>query len=161
LAFARCLDGVSLGLQAPRHEAGDLRLVFHQQDMHTTDSLAGPAPRAASAANVLQTGRSLPRHPVGVHPDERTFIRSSCRLHTSALESLQENAMNKRRGSASTVCLCLAGLLLAGMGSRPVRAARAPAYHLLKKENVGGEGGWDYLALDPQARRLYVTHSDR
>jgi DNA-binding beta-propeller fold protein YncE len=27
--------------------------------------------------------------------------------------------------------------------------------------NVGGEGGWDYLVVDPQARHLYITHSDR
>jgi DNA-binding beta-propeller fold protein YncE len=52
-------------------------------------------------------------------------------------------------------------LLLFGMGSRLALAARVPAYHVLKKVSVGGEGGWDYLTADPQARRLYVTHSDR
>jgi DNA-binding beta-propeller fold protein YncE len=57
--------------------------------------------------------------------------------------------------------LYLFAVLLVGMGIRPALAAPAPAYHLLKKLSVGGEGGWDYLALDPQARRLYVTHSDR
>ena len=34
-------------------------------------------------------------------------------------------------------------------------------YHLIKKNLIGGEGGWDYLIVDDIARRLYVTHNDR
>ena len=30
-------------------------------------------------------------------------------------------------------------------------------YHVIKRLPVGGEGGWDYLSVDPAARRLYVT----
>jgi YVTN family beta-propeller protein len=36
----------------------------------------------------------------------------------------------------------------------------APGYHLLKKHVLGGEGGWDYLALEVQSRLLYVTHGN-
>jgi len=36
----------------------------------------------------------------------------------------------------------------------------APGYHLLKKHVLGGEGGWDYLALEGQSRLLYVTHGN-
>jgi YVTN family beta-propeller protein len=37
----------------------------------------------------------------------------------------------------------------------------APAgYHLLKKHVLGGEGGWDYMALDGRTRLLYVTHGN-
>src|SRR5258708_37969 len=44
----------------------------------------------------------------------------------------------------------------------PPPASPAPAgYHLLKTIAVGGDGGWDYLALDSAARRLYVTRSTR
>ena len=32
-------------------------------------------------------------------------------------------------------------------------------YHIIKKLKVGGDGGWDYLSVDPAARRLYVTHA--
>jgi YVTN family beta-propeller protein len=39
----------------------------------------------------------------------------------------------------------------------PVRAADGP-YHLLKEIKVGGTGSWDYLAVDPAAHRLYVSH---
>jgi YVTN family beta-propeller protein len=37
----------------------------------------------------------------------------------------------------------------------------APGYHLLKKIEVGGEGGWDYLYVDSAGRRLYVSRSTR
>ncbi len=39
------------------------------------------------------------------------------------------------------------------------KATPAPGYHLLKRIEVGGEGGWDYLTIDSDARRLYVSHS--
>ncbi len=34
-------------------------------------------------------------------------------------------------------------------------------YHLLKKIEVGGEGGWDYLFADADAHRLYVSHATK
>ena len=41
-------------------------------------------------------------------------------------------------------------------------ATPAPAgYHLAATWKPGGEGGWDYLSLDPAARRLYVARQDR
>jgi DNA-binding beta-propeller fold protein YncE len=33
-----------------------------------------------------------------------------------------------------------------------------PAYHLVKEIPVAGDTGWDYLSVDAEARRLYVTH---
>ncbi|MBF0552332.1 MAG: YncE family protein [Deltaproteobacteria bacterium] len=32
-------------------------------------------------------------------------------------------------------------------------------YHLIKRLQVGGEGGWDYLTVDAAARRLYISRS--
>jgi DNA-binding beta-propeller fold protein YncE len=32
------------------------------------------------------------------------------------------------------------------------------SYHFLKEIPVSGEGGWDYLSVDPSARRLYMSH---
>jgi YVTN family beta-propeller protein len=47
-------------------------------------------------------------------------------------------------------------------GAETAKAAAAPArYRLLGKIPVGGEGGWDYLTLDPAARRLYVSRGTR
>jgi DNA-binding beta-propeller fold protein YncE len=39
-------------------------------------------------------------------------------------------------------------------------AAASPegGYKIIKKFPVPGDGGWDYLTVDPQARRLYVSH---
>jgi DNA-binding beta-propeller fold protein YncE len=34
-------------------------------------------------------------------------------------------------------------------------------YHFIKEIPVGGEGGWDYLAVDGAARRLYVSHATK
>jgi len=31
-------------------------------------------------------------------------------------------------------------------------------YHLANKFTLGGDPGWDYVAIDPDARRVYVTH---
>ncbi len=52
--------------------------------------------------------------------------------------------------------LCAAALF---RGTAP--AAAAGPYHLETKWSIGGEGGWDYLAVDPQNPRLYVTHGNR
>jgi len=43
----------------------------------------------------------------------------------------------------------------------PILAARAQTYHLLKEISVGGDGGWDYVASDDAAHRLYVSHGDK
>lgn len=36
-------------------------------------------------------------------------------------------------------------------------AAAGPGYHVLKTYKVGGEGGWDYLTADSEARRVYIS----
>jgi DNA-binding beta-propeller fold protein YncE len=38
-------------------------------------------------------------------------------------------------------------------------ASAGAAYHPLKKVNLGGEGGWDLLTVDAEARRLYIPRS--
>ena len=40
-------------------------------------------------------------------------------------------------------------------------AAPDGPYHVATRWTIGGEGGWDYLAVDPQNPRLYVTHGPR
>ncbi len=36
-------------------------------------------------------------------------------------------------------------------------AASTSGYHVLKTYNVGGDGGWDYLTVDSDARRVYIS----
>jgi YVTN family beta-propeller protein len=52
-------------------------------------------------------------------------------------------------------------LLLALFGSASIDAQKPSGYHLLKKIDVGGEGGWDYLIVDSAGRRLYVSRGTR
>jgi YVTN family beta-propeller protein len=49
-------------------------------------------------------------------------------------------------------------LAVLGLGIVSVCEAAAP-YHFIKEIPVGGEGGWDYLAVDSSAHRLYVSHA--
>ena len=35
----------------------------------------------------------------------------------------------------------------------------ADVYHRVKEIAIGGEGGWDYLIVDPGAHRLYTSHA--
>ena len=47
------------------------------------------------------------------------------------------------------------GLALA---QKVVPVAPTTPYHLLNTITIGGEGGWDYLSVDPAGERLYVSH---
>jgi len=52
------------------------------------------------------------------------------------------------------LCVSLALLL----GAFLAAASPESGYKIIKKFPVPGDGGWDYLTVDPQARRLYVSH---
>jgi DNA-binding beta-propeller fold protein YncE len=52
-------------------------------------------------------------------------------------------------------------LLLSLIGLRVGAEAADDGYRILKKIPVGGEGGWDYLTMDADAHRLYVSRSTR
>jgi len=54
----------------------------------------------------------------------------------------------------------LAFLLLVGAASvAAAQVGRSPDYHPGPRWLIGGERGWDYLAIDTIRRRLYVTHA--
>ncbi len=55
------------------------------------------------------------------------------------------------------VCLLAGGLFYM---QAPLPAADGP-YKQLAEIKIGGEGGWDYLAVDSAARRLYVSHATK
>jgi hypothetical protein len=60
---------------------------------------------------------------------------------------------------ASTGVLALAAVLFTGTSSGAAGQAPGPSgYHVIKTVPVGGEGFWDYLAGDSEARRLYISH---
>jgi YVTN family beta-propeller protein len=49
--------------------------------------------------------------------------------------------------------------LLACVVAMRVTAAQGKSYHHAKDISIGTEGGWDYLSVDPEGHRLYVTHA--
>jgi DNA-binding beta-propeller fold protein YncE len=49
-----------------------------------------------------------------------------------------------------------AGLMFVAL----VQLAHGQSYKFIKSIPIGGEFGWDYLSIDPNARRLYVTHEN-
>ncbi len=59
-----------------------------------------------------------------------------------------------------TQFLGLAALGLLSTLAVPNCRAEGP-YKLLKEIQVGGDGSWDYLAVDQYARRLYVSHATK
>jgi DNA-binding beta-propeller fold protein YncE len=60
--------------------------------------------------------------------------------------------------STRTALIIVLAILTANLATiGPLFAASAAGYHLLARLTLGGEGFWDYLAIDPQARRLYVS----
>lgn len=58
------------------------------------------------------------------------------------------------RKSLSLLSACWSALMCASA------SAQIP-YKLLNEIPIGGEGGWDYLSVDPTARRLYVTYAPK
>jgi hypothetical protein len=61
-----------------------------------------------------------------------------------------------------TTVLAIAGLLalaaiFIGSFSR-VAAAGSSGYHVIKTVSVPGDDGWDYLTVDSDARRVYISH---
>lgn len=66
--------------------------------------------------------------------------------------------------AAVSAAAILAFGLYANSAPRPSRKsaaepAGASGYHVSKTIAVGGEGGWDYIAADSAARRIYVSHA--
>src|SRR3954464_10293718 len=41
------------------------------------------------------------------------------------------------------------------------QAQEIPAYKLVKKISLPGDGKWDYLKMDGERERLFVSHQDR
>jgi DNA-binding beta-propeller fold protein YncE len=66
--------------------------------------------------------------------------------------------MSLRRLLGLLCCLGVLALLPLLLTRSGVYAAPpGSGYHLLKKMPVGGEGGWDYLTVDSEARRIYLA----
>jgi DNA-binding beta-propeller fold protein YncE len=61
------------------------------------------------------------------------------------------NVLNRLLFTACALSVCL----FAANAS----AASAPGYHVVATHQIGGEGGWDYLTVDADARRVYISRA--
>src|SRR3954468_9031197 len=52
-------------------------------------------------------------------------------------------------------------LMLSCLACVAVLEAADPGYHVVREVAIGGEGGWDYVYVDPAAHRLYVPHATK
>ena len=68
----------------------------------------------------------------------------------------QQKASLRAGHGKESLGLALAAAIL--FTSQAPAADKAPAYHLVKEIPIAGDTGWDYLSIDADARRLYVTH---
>ena len=58
------------------------------------------------------------------------------------------------------MALCIYGFFDMGKAqTKPSMVSGASGYHLIKKIEIGGSGGWDCLNVDSGARRLYIAHA--
>ena len=55
----------------------------------------------------------------------------------------------------------IAAALLCGFLAAPALLAGQQPYKVIDRWKIGGEGGWDYLAVDSPAHRLYLTRGAR
>jgi DNA-binding beta-propeller fold protein YncE len=66
------------------------------------------------------------------------------------------------RKSASLVCMfVLLSLVMVPLAVSSAQVAATASYKVTNRFSLGGAGGWDYLAVDSPARRVYIARSDR
>ena len=52
--------------------------------------------------------------------------------------------------------MCLVSIISVSLAAVALAAAGS-GYHVMTTYKVGGDGGWDYLTADPDARRVYIS----
>lgn len=56
-------------------------------------------------------------------------------------------------------CIVVAGILLLKSPGTWAQEQHSPGYHVIEKDSLGGDGGWDYVTYDDQANRLFISRS--
>jgi YVTN family beta-propeller protein len=58
------------------------------------------------------------------------------------------------------IAVILFGAALAAGPARGQSTAATGPFHVAQEWKIGGDGGWDYMAVDPQSKLLYVTRGN-
>lgn len=69
--------------------------------------------------------------------------------------------MNHLRIAALIIAILFPAVALRAKTPKTKAKSSHAGYHVAKKITLGGEGGWDYLNCDSQARRLYISRATR
>ena len=67
----------------------------------------------------------------------------------------------RSRGARPSMVAGLAALLVAACAGHVSAQQPTVGYHIIRRIPVGGEGGWDYIAVDTARGRLFIARSDR
>jgi YVTN family beta-propeller protein len=59
------------------------------------------------------------------------------------------------------IVACTVMAITPGMGAWAATPSPGPAWHVAQRHVIGGSGGWDYLAFEPDTPRLYISQADR
>src|SRR6516225_2096942 len=91
------------------------------------------------------------------------FSLASIRSQTKISAIAHSNcALFSRGHTMSRILVRVAPILIIALAVSSVRAETpATGYKLQKTIKIGGEGGWDYLTMDSEGRRLYIARADR
>src|SRR5258708_9372928 len=85
------------------------------------------------------------------------MIGSWCPLRTVLSRTRAEASVTDASREVLMLILSAVAMLLAASPAAPSVKA---GLHVIKSIPLGGEGGWDYLTLDSETRRLYITRGD-
>lgn len=76
------------------------------------------------------------------------FLSSACSTAPTAQSTTEQNKIVQNTNAATAN----------SQTANSQTTASKSGYHLANKYTIGGDAGWDYVAIDPDARRVYVTH---
>src|SRR5579863_207005 len=92
----------------------------------------------------------FPDFPRGTRIPPRTLPFSRNPIFTQSRGKTMKKTGSGIRLRAAGFCAAFAAIAAA--------LAAGDSYHLIRKIPIAGDGGWDYVAADSEARRLYVSH---
>ena len=161
---AMLTPGLTLHDTFQRAKEGVLRASRQRQNPAIYENLLGADSLAGSNAGgapSVMTGRIDPAAEAwSMIKDSKdvddfdSFLKEFPAGDYSSLARIRRDQLKRGNVVASGVATAPAQSLSPG-------ALKSGDYHVTGKIPIGGDGGWDYLAMDSAARRLYVSHATK
>src|SRR5579872_204398 len=74
---------------------------------------------------------------------------------------LGHRPLTLRSRASTTMRFHRFALVAAAIATLAAVPAQGPGYHIVHSYTLGGDGGWDYLALDTVGHRLFISRQNR